>query len=344
MATALIALSMAFAVPEPQASIDEEQAADPIDYICDAFKAHPIVCLAEGGHQSKAPHEFLRRLLGDSRLIESVDVIIVEFANARYQSVLDAYIRGEEVSFDSLSRVWRNTGQSPMGPWDSPVYHRLLEVIRQGNRLLPDSEKVQVLAGDPFIDWSLIETNVDFNAARSPRDPYVAEQAIEFAFGKGMNVLIIFGGAHLPKVPIAQDDPRNSLSYRILVRHPKAVTAIGFLDPWNLGVQDRIGELIRGKVYSTDEQWLGAVNGGNYLPEIFSRVTDEQTGKQSWQQVRLYTDYSIEDLFDALIYIGPSSEWGQEPSAYDPERDAEYLDELDRRSMLRFNRPFRDSQ
>ncbi len=56
--------------------------------------------------------------------------------------------------------------------------------------------------------------------------------------------------------------------------------------------------------------------------------------------MKLYTQYQVRDLFDALIYIGPSTEWEQVPGTYDLDRDTAYLAELNRRSMLRFGRPF----
>jgi hypothetical protein len=314
--------------------------ADPIDYIRLALEEVPIVCLSEGGHATREPHLFLRRLLSDRSILEAVDVIILEFAAGLHQAVLDAYIRGDDVPFATLSHVWRDTGQSPMGPWDSPLYQELLEVIRDANRDLPPDKKVRVVAGDPPIDWEQIQTVEDFRSARLPRDPYGAELAMEQAFQEGNRVLIIFGGAHMTRVPIGPEDPRNSLTYRILSEHPDAVRAISFLSPEDLGVEDRIGELVPETVYSTHDHWVGEINGGLVFPLIYSLVPNPSTGEQEWQEVTLYSDYQVRDLFDALIYIGPTSDWEFVPASFDPVRDAEYLAELNRRSMLRFGRPF----
>jgi hypothetical protein len=153
--------------------------------------------------------------------------------------------------------------------------------------------------------------------------------------------LIIFGGAHLPKVPLAPEDPRNSLTYRILSQHRDAVRAIGFLNPENLGIEDRIDEFAQGTVYSTDRHWVGEINAELFFPEIYSLVVDANTGEQSWQKVPLYSGYLVRDLFDALVYIGPSSAWGVVPASFDPQRDEAYLAELNRRSLIRFGRPMR---
>jgi hypothetical protein len=318
---------------------EEDCPTDPVGYIQRTLQAYPIVCLAEGGHQANEPHQFLRRVLGDNTILRTVDVIIVEFAAAKHQATLDAYIRGEDIPFATLSNVWRDTGQSPVAPWDSPLYHQLLEVIQNGNRDLPPDKKVRVIAGDPPIDWERIKTREDFEAYCTPRDPYVAELAMEQAFHLGKRVLIIFGDAHLPRVPIAPEDPRNSITYRILSQRPDAVRAIGFIDPENLGVEDRIDELVQETVYSTDRHWVGEINAGLFFPEIYSLVTDANTGEQEWQKVELYSEYLVRDLFDALVYIGLSSEWEYVAGSFYQERDEEYLTELNRRSLVRFGHP-----
>jgi hypothetical protein len=343
-AMSLMVVSAVGAQVEIESTAEDDNPTGAIEYIRHAVQTHSIVCLAEGGHQAKEPHLFLRRVLSDPAILTTVDVVIVEFAAAKHQAVLDGYIEGEDIPFATLSNVWRDTGQSPIGPWDSPLYHQLLEVIRNGNRHLPAEKKVRVLAGDPLIDWERIKTRQDYGAARIPRDPYVAELATEQAFHLGKKVLIIFGGAHLPRVPIGPEDGRNSLTCRILKQHPDAVRAIGFLDPVHLGVEDRIDELQREAIYTTDRHWVGEINAGLFFPELYSRVTDPDTGEQTWQRVQLYSEYRVRDLFDALVYIGPSNEWEVVPSSFDRERDGEYLDELNRRSLLRFGRPMDGGQ
>jgi hypothetical protein len=163
--------------------------------------------------------------------------------------------------------------------------------------------------------------------------------AMEQAFQLGKRVLIIFGGAHLPKVPIGPEDPRNSLTYRILKQHPGSIRAIGFFKPEDLGVENRVDELMQGTVYLTDSHWVGEINAKLFFPEIYSLITDSDTSEKVWRQVPLYSEYLIRDLFDALIYIGPSREWEYVPDSLDQEQDKEYLNELNRRSLIRYDRP-----
>lgn len=333
--------SLAVATIAPGCSPQDQASTDPIAYLRQAVREYPIVLLAEGGHQARQPHELLRRALADKTILNTIDVVIVEFAAARQQGVLDAYIGGADVPFDTLSRIWRDTWQSPIGPWDSPLYRELLDVIRSANRSLAPAKRVRVLAGDPPIDWDAIQTRDDFERSRMPRDPYVATLATEQAFRLGKKVLVIFGGAHLPKVQVGPDgDLRNSITSYILKQHPHGATAIEFLDPENLRIADRLDELVPQRVYRTDRHWVGGINAELLFPGVYSRVTDTATSEQTWQEVPLYTGYVVKDLFDALIYIGPASAWDVVPAAFDEARDAAYLVELNRRSLLRFGRPF----
>jgi hypothetical protein len=310
---------------------------DALAYIQKAIEESPIVALGEGPHASAEPHEFLRYVLSNEEVLRAVDVIIVEFATELQQPVLDSYISGEDVSFGALSKVWRDTSTSPIAPWDSPLYVDLLAGIREANQALPEDQRVRVLAGDPPMDWASIATREDFSRAIQPRDFYVARVAIEQAFELGKKVLIVYGGAHLPRVPVGdKDDMRNSLTYRILERHPNSMRVLEFLNSENLGLADRIDEFVPGTVYETGEHWVGEMNAERFFPGIRSRVTDPETGEASWQEVPLYSGHSIQDLFDALVYIGPSSEWHHVPPSLDEERDAAYLRELDRRRRIRF--------
>jgi len=212
-------------------------------------------------------------------------------------------------------------------------------VIRQGNLALPPNKRVRVVAGDPPIECEKIKTREDFNNSRVPRDLFVAALAVELAIQQQKRVLIIFGGAHLPKVPVGpEDDLRNSMIYYILKKHPGAVKTIGFLDPENLGIKDRINSLVPDKIYLTANHWVGDINAELVFPGTYSLVTDANTDQGSWQQIPLYSGFSVRDLFDALVYIGPSSEWEYVPASFDQEQDGKYLKELDRRSLLRFGR------
>jgi len=84
-------------------AIDEENPYNPIQYIVNVLREYPIVCLGEGGHAVADSHKIIRQILSDKNIQNIVDVIIVEFATARYQAVLDDFIQGKDVDFGELA-------------------------------------------------------------------------------------------------------------------------------------------------------------------------------------------------------------------------------------------------
>lgn len=317
---------------------DGSQGEDAVAHIRWALEQYPVVLVDEGNHQAGEPHELLRRILSDTRVMESLDVIIVEFATATHQDVLDAFIQGKDVPFDELSRVWRDTSTSPITPWDSPIYLQLLETVREANRVLPPEKKVRMLAGDPPVDWSSIETKDDFERAIQPRDPYAAQVAIEQAFELGKRVLVVYGGGHLMRLPLGPGDLRNPLTSYILAEHPGAAWVVKFMWPVRAGLADRTDELVPGHAYRTADHWSGSSPAPALFEGTRSLVIDPGTGERSWQEVPLYDGHAVRDIYDALIYLGREDQWTVVPSELDQDRDAAYLKELDRRNRLRFGR------
>jgi len=68
----------------------------------------------------------------DRRFADAFDDIVVEFGNAKYQEVIDRFVRGEDVPYDVLRQVWQNTTQ-PIHIWDLPVYEEFFRIVRAVN-------------------------------------------------------------------------------------------------------------------------------------------------------------------------------------------------------------------
>lgn len=272
-----------------------ENPADAIQFISKAFQDYPILCLGEGAHASQASHRFFKEMLLSNEIQNSVDVIIVEFANAEYQSVLDDYIFGKDISYDELSVVWRNTSLGANTPWENPVYFELLKLIREVNLSRPLDKKIRVLGGDPPTDWGSVEEN---GVLISRRNSYPSKLAVDQAFVKNKRVLILFGGAHLPKL---QNNIKGKEAHMITTliqdKQPGSVLTIDFLRPADLGISNRIDELEEGMIYQTNGHWIGEISAELFFPTIFF---SDGSGKAV-----LYEGYQVKDIFDALIYIGP---------------------------------------
>ena len=97
--------------PAPQTDSKERPArlavpVEPIRAIVEAFRSHAIVALGNvefrGNEQS---HMFQVSLIRDPGFQAAVNDIVVEFGNARYQEVVDRFVRGENVAYESLRRL-----------------------------------------------------------------------------------------------------------------------------------------------------------------------------------------------------------------------------------------------
>jgi hypothetical protein len=94
-----------------------------------AFESHPVVALGEGLHGNEQAHLFRLALIRDPRFPLVVNDIVVEFGTSRYQPVMDAFIRGEEVPAPDLRKTWRDTMKAG-AIWDRPIYEEFFRAIR----------------------------------------------------------------------------------------------------------------------------------------------------------------------------------------------------------------------
>ena len=90
---------------------------DPVAGIIGACRSHQVVALGES-HDNEQEQAVRLALIRDPRFPDVVNDIVVEFGNARYQELMDRFVRGAEIPQSSLQEVWQNTTQHAV--WDSP--------------------------------------------------------------------------------------------------------------------------------------------------------------------------------------------------------------------------------
>ncbi len=168
----------------------------PISAIIEAFRSHEIVALGnvEGGNEQS--HAFQLALIRDPRFPTVANDILVEFGNALYQDVVDRFVAGEDVPYESLRRIWRDTTQ-PEYEWDLPIYEEFFRAVREANALLPRGRQVRVLLGDPPIDWEHVNNLQDLQKAMGDRDAHAVEVLRREVLAKGRRALVIYGSQHL---------------------------------------------------------------------------------------------------------------------------------------------------
>ena len=177
---------------------------EPINAILDAFRSHSIVALSEGTtHGDEQSHAFRLALIRDPRFAATVNDIVVESGNALYQDVIDRFVRGDEVPYDSLRQVWQNTTQ-PHTVWDAPIYEEFYRAVRAVNASLPRERQLRVLLGDPPIDWERIRSREEIRqlSVVNPlfdRDRYPADLIRREVLAKQRRALVVYGAMHLQR-------------------------------------------------------------------------------------------------------------------------------------------------
>lgn len=174
---------------------------DPISAILDAFSRHKIVALGEGSHGNEQAHAFRVTLIRDPRFAATVNDIVVEVGNSRYQKVMDQFLRGEEVPNEVLRQVWRNT-TAPDTVADLPIYEEFYRTVRAVNAGLPPERQLRVLLGDPPIDWDNIHTIDDHRTWIEMRNTFPADLIRREVLGKQRRALVIYGDMHLQRKQI----------------------------------------------------------------------------------------------------------------------------------------------
>jgi outer membrane protein OmpA-like peptidoglycan-associated protein len=178
-------------------SLGDVSPAPAADYLANAFDRYPLVAFSEPRHGAAGTTAFLTSLVRHPRFAGTVNDIVVEFGNARYQDLADRYVAGEQVPHDQLKQIWENT-TVVTGVWTAPMYEAFLTEIRSLNTTLPLDRRVRVLLGDPPIDWSAVRgpADEDMNDWRDAHYAWVVE---EHVMKKGRRALLWIGGAHISR-------------------------------------------------------------------------------------------------------------------------------------------------
>ena len=278
-----------------------------IDLVLSAFEKYPLVAVSEGaGHGQLETRDFFAALIRDRRFTPTVRNLVIEFGNARYQAVIDRYIKGEPVRRDELRHVWEDTTQIS-GVWSLPMYEQMLADVRSVNQGLPQRHRIRVFAGDPPIDWSAVTSPADEDM-NDWRDAHVAHVIERDVLRQGERALILIGGAHISRKVMFP----NSLIHLLDARFPGQTRVVGVLDP------ERIDPEIRSRLRPNS---LPA--GTSVRNTWLANVDVHQVG------FNLSTG-DVEDNVDALLLLS-SSRLRAEPST---PLDPAYQRELARRRAL----------
>jgi hypothetical protein len=294
--------------------------------LLDLFATRPLVALGEmHGLQDEA--DFIAALLHHPAFPATVQVIVVEFGNARYQSVVDRFIAGEPVAARDLRPVWRD-----IFGWgfDAPIYEQFFRTVRAINRTLPPAQRLRVLLGDPPIDWSQITQAVDINSMMEQRDVHYAALVETHILAPGCKGLLIAGLAHFVREWAALDAPDvHNIVQRLERKHPGSVHVIfphiGF-GAETRALEPYLADWPIPSLVSLRTTWLGeldaALHFANFLPAGVE-LPPQKPG------------FTLSHMVDSYLYLGPQRSLTK--STYNPAiyRGDELLhSELQRRHSL----------
>ncbi len=288
----------------------EPKPQDPTDAILRAFDKYEVVAM-DAAHGNKDLDDLILHLVRDPIFPTKVNDIVVECGNSLYQSTLDHYIAGENVSLSDVRPVWRDTTLLMCSL--SGFYEQLFPVIRRINQKLPSQRKLRVLAGDSPLDWSKVVERSEVPLARDARVASIMQNEV---LSKHRKALMLFGTFHL--FHRNKNAPRGleSAVQRYEKNYPGVTMVIAdqlvFFDSTDLAkyngdaLESRMASWpVPSLVQNIESTWLADVD-----PAYFSQMVD------------------------AYLYLGPSDLLLAEPREAEIFSNQDYMAELQRRSRI----------
>lgn len=288
-------------------------------------------------HQHKSLYVLLEKILKSKRLQEDVDVIIVEFGNSFYQDLLDRYISGEDVSIDALRLVWRNTLISPNTVWDSPVYEHFFQTVREINKSLLPKKRYRVIAAGKSIDWTTIHSKEDMKVFNNTtRTEQIYEVVGNEVFVKNKTAFLIAGEWHASQL---SKEIKNRSGYSF--RNHTTGTLLDLYYPGSTLVINSYSKLAVLGVAEIENMKIGSTvfTSENWLRDIEGKELVFMKGRGGRPDFNPYQDSKLKDIADAVIYWGPKENWIFERPLKETYQDEVYWKELNRRSLIKWNRP-----
>jgi len=299
------------AIPEPA-----------IPAILKAFETFEVVAMP-AAHDQKDTDDFILSLIRDPRFLASVNDIVVECGNVRYQPILDRYIAGENVPFTEVQHVWRDTTVQQMCG-ASGFYEQLYPLVRSLNQRLPATSRLRIVAADPPIDWSMIRSYEDLTPFFD-RDGSIASVMEREVLSKHRKALMLFGVFHL----LHGGGPGEGDAVTRYEHHYPGRTFVISAGDEPLEDANAPGG-VWPSLLRTKNSRLGSLGLDSFISSPITtdqdcNVTDAFAGKSS---------KTVADQIDAFLYLGPQKSLLAEPLPADIALDRAYRSEWLRRMKL----------
>ena len=229
-----------------------------VAFLASALQRHPLVAIGEH-HGATETKDLLAALLRHPGVAGTVNDIVVEFGNARYQAAMDAYIAGERVTLNDVRGAWENTTQVT-GVWLSPIYAAIIADIRSVNAALPLGKRFRVLLGDPPIDWTSVTSPADEDM-NDWRDSHFAWVVDKHVVKRNRRAILFIGGAHLGRRAVFP----NSLIQLLDARYPGRTLVADLIEPDRMDatLRSRVTQWPVGSAADIRGSWLGQADAAS---------------------------------------------------------------------------------
>lgn len=287
--------------------------------IMQAFEQHNFVGIGDY-HWNDAFLRYATQLVTTEAFSDHVNHIVVEFGNAKYQPVLDAYLVGDEVSEAQLNEVLR--GSIYFMAWMPEAYVDFFKAIRARNKLLPEGEKIQVhLAEAPF-DWQgEKDENVWKQAAKNKTDHFY--QIASERMANQEKALLIFGAFHLVKAPKDYVAKTQASAWPLATRLEQAFPDSTYLI-WPMTEPEVVETFHNVKTPALLEVAYGPIEHLRFI-DLLPKARYKLAAMDKM-------DAQVGELFDAFLYLGEN----QRTTVFPREvmADREWVHEMQRRVDL----------
>jgi hypothetical protein len=264
-----------------------------------AFR-HASVVVLDDRRGDLADANFRLAVLDSPGIVSTVQDIVVGFASARYQDVLDRYIDGQDVSPEQLAKVWRDTTEP--GCCDAPMYAAFLKAVRERNRGLSPQARLRVLAADPPIDWQQVRSASDWDSYLYQRDAFASGVIEHEVIARHRKALVVMDASHFYR-----NDPwsPDNVTTEIESAYPRSVYVV-----LALGGRGPEYDTLRFDMKTSTTPAFASLRGtsmanlaadpyfpGRYGRHLGGRVVDSTSDR--------FPQRRLGDIADAFVDLGP---------------------------------------
>jgi hypothetical protein len=269
--------------------------------ILDAFVTHDVVMLPDP-HGRQQMQGFVLSVIRDRRFAGLAQDVVVEGGSARYQDIVDKFVRGDAVDEQALRRAWDDTTvPNAIGP----ETEELVRAVRQVNSAAPAERQLRVLLGDPPIDWDNITSRDDLFRWVELRDTYPADLIRRQVLERGRKALVLYGQMHaqrrqaLSNYDMSARQSQTVASLLVADNNTRVFNVWAFFD--SEFVPDGVSSWPVPSLAVTKGTSLGATDFSSFtrIPNRFAM----QNGRLAPVPRDQWLPFRMEDQFGAVLYI-----------------------------------------